>query len=111
MKKWYSNISLKTKSILFSIITTTLVAILVTGVSYFVNSKFMLQNLVTDAEQTVETWSQDIDPKDVMEVMESDDESSEAAQRLISHFYLWYRAGKWFRNEFSCFTNRIIRHT
>ncbi|WP_121664328.1 methyl-accepting chemotaxis protein [Metabacillus litoralis] len=86
MKKWYSNISLKTKSILFSIITTTLVAILVTGVSYFVNSKFMLQNLVTDAEQTVETWSQDIDPKDVMEVMETDDESSEAAQRLISHF-------------------------
>ncbi|MBM7604831.1 methyl-accepting chemotaxis protein [Metabacillus crassostreae] len=86
MKKWYSNISLKTKSILFSIITTTLVAILITGVSYSVNSKFMLEDLVTDAEQIVETWSQDIDPKDVMEVMETDDENSEALQRLVSHF-------------------------
>ncbi len=86
MRKWYSNISLKTKSILFSIITTTIVAILITWVSYSVNSKSMFEDLVTDAEQIVETWSQDIDPKDVIEVMETDDENSEAVQRLVSHF-------------------------
>lgn len=69
-----------------SVISTLVVAIIVTSISYFSDMNFLMNKLTTDSTNTVEAWSKDLSKEDIFTLMESKDENSEISKNLVDHF-------------------------
>lgn len=69
-----------------SVISTLLVGIVVTGITYFLDMNYLMNKLTTDSANTVKAWSKDLDEDDILSLMDSKDANSEISKNLIDHF-------------------------
>ncbi|KYC90375.1 hypothetical protein B4102_3883 [Heyndrickxia sporothermodurans] len=88
LKKFFSfaNVSYKARFTMVSVISTLVVAIVVTSISYFSDMNFLMDKLATDSTNTVKAWSKDLNNDDILSLMESKDENSEISKSLVEHF-------------------------
>lgn len=82
----FNKTSAKTKFTLLSVISTLIVAVIVTSISYFTDMNFLVNKIATDSTKTLQAWYKDISAKDVEEVMQTKDPNSATAKKLIAHF-------------------------
>lgn len=88
LKKFFNfgNVSFKAKFTMVSVISTLVVAIVVTSISYFSDMNFLMNKFTTDSTNTVKAWSKDLAKDDIFSLMESKDANSEISKNLVDHF-------------------------
>lgn len=67
-------------------VSTLVVAIIVTCISYFSDMNFLMDKLASDSTKTVQAWSKDITTEDVEEAMKTKDINNPTVKKLIGHF-------------------------
>lgn len=82
----FSKVPYKAKFTLATLVSTLVVAIIITSISYFSDMNFLMSKLATDSTKTVQAWSKDVATDDVRTLMESKDVNSEVSKNLVKHF-------------------------
>ena len=69
-----------------TVVSTLVVAIIVTSISYFSDMNFLMSKLATDSTKTVQAWSEDVATDEVLSLMERKNANGEVSKKFVEHF-------------------------
>lgn len=88
MFKYFQKLTINSKLMILTLFITFLVVIITGGISFFLQTKAMKENLTSHVAEISSLFSSTISSQDLAEIIESKDKTSPTYQKLASHLNL-----------------------